>query len=782
VSMMDPLLSSEERAQNDVDPEVVVACLWFWSSEKRSEWLYHRLLKIYNRLLAFFAGFIIAIFAILTLALSMGFVVSLMLAVKAKHNYNGIDSCFVIFFVPMMITVAAIVTDQAFDLFFDVITQRVPFPRFRTRIMAATVAYRWGVAWNKLSFYVDLFMVVICSVLPTFVTILYTGTGEFWKGLWVGVFWAMFLLVVVYLLLGIVFQIERIKGGGSTFFRETKDAIADAPMNIGSMCTLWIVLGSFWLRGIIFVFLQISTWQQQATAGNSTLQTLVPPILAVLLYIIVTVPLIRLVLIFEFKLYRAIFYGEDRPYTCHLPYAKLEEISQGRPSTVQTPAETSCCARFCARLKKCFVATFFWLLWGAVASHHPAAPKPFQETVYGIKVFLSIILATWVILTYAWNVSKEFVGISFWASLFCCIGIAVTFCFGNFTHLQYTDIVTPDMVNDAQLLMQRLETPLTTTEWHHKWPVQPYPLCEMTFGHHEGGVSALELGVLSWYAYSSKSYAEDLVDRSFNDRFTYTAYVEAEDRTNHNLTWTASTGGALVVRSRDATVIAFRGTHNFTEVDVDMSIYTSITMLQKVNNFLLPLLYMVPKEVTGWFLRHMSSQILDDLIEHASKFVKDVKKDAPEGNTVILTGHSLGGMIAQLVGIRLGLSTLVFSAPGFQWASSELDRSLLPENASKYIVVIPRYDPIPRIDFHPGVVQNIECRSNTGWAPKGQTVFGNYISTDCHSIVRTVCELWRTCGSHLYDVSDFCENQTNPEGINPSYRGKRYPNREPDEL
>jgi len=166
----------------------------------------------------------------------------------------------------MMITFAAIVTDQAFDLFFDVITQRVPFPRFRTRIMAATVAYRWGVAWNKLSFYVDLFMVVICSVLPTFVTILYTGTGEFWKGLWVGVFWAMFLLVVVYLLLGIVFQIERIKGGGSTFFRETKDAIADAPMNIGSMCTLWIVLGSFWLRGIIFVFLQISTWQQQATA------------------------------------------------------------------------------------------------------------------------------------------------------------------------------------------------------------------------------------------------------------------------------------------------------------------------------------------------------------------------------------------------------------------------------------------------------------------------------------------------------------------------------------
>jgi len=194
VSMMEPLLNNE--AQNDADPEEVEPCLWFWSSKKRSEWLwrqwecatslkssewlYHRLLKIYNRLLAVFAGFVIAILAILTLALSMGFVVSLMLAVKAKHNYNGIDPCYIIIFVPMMITFAAIVTDQAFDLFFDVITQRVPFPRFRTRIMAATVAYRWGVAWNKLSFYVDLFMVGLCSVLPSLVTIAYTGVGKFW--------------------------------------------------------------------------------------------------------------------------------------------------------------------------------------------------------------------------------------------------------------------------------------------------------------------------------------------------------------------------------------------------------------------------------------------------------------------------------------------------------------------------------------------------------------------------------------------------------------------------
>lgn len=80
---------------------------------------------------------------------------------------------------------------------------------------------------------------------------------------------------------------------------------------------------------------------------------------------------------------------------------------------------------------------------------------------------------------------------------------------------------------------------------------------------------------------------------------------------------------------------------------------------------------------------------------------------------VILTGHSLGGGIARIVGSILGKTSVTFSPPGLVQSYSKLVHDIGGESARvdrrrlhhESISVIPEYDPISMIDTQPGLVQ-----------------------------------------------------------------------------
>ncbi|EQC33355.1 hypothetical protein SDRG_09331 [Saprolegnia diclina VS20] len=112
---------------------------------------------------------------------------------------------------------------------------------------------------------------------------------------------------------------------------------------------------------------------------------------------------------------------------------------------------------------------------------------------------------------------------------------------------------------------------------------------------------------------------------------------------------------------------------------------------------------------------------------------------------VILTGHSLGGGIARVVGSILGKPSVSFSPPGSVQTYSKLVHDIAGENSivdrrrlhHLSTCVIPEYDPITMIDTQSGLIQRITCDSSH-----------LSMQLSCHMNEGTLCNLMSHCGDH----------------------------------
>ncbi|OQR97765.1 transmembrane protein, partial [Thraustotheca clavata] len=116
-----------------------------------------------------------------------------------------------------------------------------------------------------------------------------------------------------------------------------------------------------------------------------------------------------------------------------------------------------------------------------------------------------------------------------------------------------------------------------------------------------------------------------------------------------------------------------------------------------------------------------------------------------DDRNVILTGHSLGGGIARVVGSILGKPSVSFSPPGSVQTYGKLVHDIAGEDSvvdrrrlhHLSTCVIPEYDPITMIDTQSGLIQRITCDSSH-----------LSMQLSCHMNEGTLCNLVQHCGDH----------------------------------
>uniref|UniRef100_A0A0G4FE26 Uncharacterized protein n=1 Tax=Chromera velia CCMP2878 TaxID=1169474 RepID=A0A0G4FE26_9ALVE len=159
----------------------------------------------------------------------------------------------------------------------------------------------------------------------------------------------------------------------------------------------------------------------------------------------------------------------------------------------------------------------------------------------------------------------------------------------------------------------------------------------------------------------------------------------------------------------DVAVIAVRGTTIQAEVFADLSLWSSIAVLQVVNNYITPVLSWLPK----WWTNKMLT------------------------STSIFTGYN----IVRFRG-EMEMDETAPSAGSASWANKVAENA---KNSLKRWVtaVIPSYDLIPKVDKVTGLIQHIDCFEEE--------------PLPCHSMTTILCALACDCGDDSGQMRSRCE-------------------------
>ena len=99
---------------------------------------------------------------------------------------------------------------------------------------------------------------------------------------------------------------------------------------------------------------------------------------------------------------------------------------------------------------------------------------------------------------------------------------------------------------------------------------------------------------------------------------------------------------------------------------------------------------------------------------------------------LLVIGHSLGGGVAKISGIKAGVKSVAFNSPGLLFSAQRLDLRTNDINAG-VVNIRSETDAISAIDSLGGVVQTIKCfEANGDWV-------------SCHSVINQAAELQAAC-------------------------------------
>jgi len=261
-----------------------------------------------------------------------------------------------------------------------------------------------------------------------------------------------------------------------------------------------------------------------------------------------------------------------------------------------------------------------------------------------------------------------------------------------------------------------------------------YPICSMHWGkshsHERGkGLTALDMSLFASHIYQQKgetimnSLRSDLAGTPFED-------IELEEIKDPAMVgrWAVFKMPSMKIR-----VMAIRGTQTKKDAIADASMLADVFMLQTFNN-IFPIFSIIPKSrirgFVGFFSVHRLlgvTPLWNNITESARIWQSKSKED---GYELVLTGHSLGGILAGIAAAKVGVQALTFSPPGEYYDMSRFGASE-DQFERNVFTVNPHKDVVPQVDKQAGTVQRIECTAS---------------AFHCHSLERTAGALYYNCG------------------------------------
>lgn len=296
-------------------------------------------------------------------------------------------------------------------------------------------------------------------------------------------------------------------------------------------------------------------------------------------------------------------------------------------------------------------------------------------------------------------------------------------------------LAQPQVIDDAARSEPLLTPPLDgSIHWNAGLTANvTYPICSLSWGH-PSMPPQKRLGVLDLAAFSASTYEPDysaVLDFIRNA----TSSTDLEDVMIEVLSkWQViARYGIFTIPSMKVRILAFRGTSTNDDIMADASLFAQIFVLQ-VFDIILPIFSIFPKAM----IRNMMDPVggkrllggdvgLDEIVQLAEELKA---RSLAEGYQLVITGHSLGGVVAAIAGARAHVPAVSFSPPGqfytmgrFGFTEQEVESSL--------VLVQPHWDVVPKVDRQAGFGQWVKC---------------NESPLQCHSIWRTTGTLYKNCG------------------------------------
>ena len=255
-----------------------------------------------------------------------------------------------------------------------------------------------------------------------------------------------------------------------------------------------------------------------------------------------------------------------------------------------------------------------------------------------------------------------------------------------------------------------------------------YPICGKTYGT-LFRLNIADMAYLSYIAYQKNWNKRDLtlsVNRYFLDRggtWNVTYISEGNPRFYH-----------LLEETTQVHIIGIRGTTSSREWFEYLKLWSEIISYQVTSVALpkqtFPLNFVTSYITASSFLERLLHNNREDFaFSSVESYIQ--KRNRTAGSTILLTGHSIGGGLAKIVGSRQKVTTVSFSSPGEVFSRAKFGLTL--DDLQRYTTsIVSRDDMITWVDIQGGLVQHIDCNAS-GYVP-------------CHSIVNTYCELKRNCG------------------------------------